>query len=773
MWYLLRVLCSVVLVNVFTTFGFAGIGKWKTYTAKREIRDLTYDRDSKTIWAATAGGMFSYRLSDETFQEFTTSEGLRTIDLTAITVDDRGAIWVGSSNGFLHVYFPSSQTWQYISDIFLFNAPQKRINALQVVGDTLFILSDIGVSVVSISKMEFGDTYTRFGLGSNQIVGNVTALQIFNGKLWLATHKGIASTSMTNANPSTPGSWQIYTTTQGVASNTTFGFAVAHDSLFAATSAGLSVFNGNTWSTVLGTSGLNIINVAAIAPPCLTCPLLYFITSTDLWAYSSDGSVSKTASGFPSGLTSILDDTILATQSNGLLIKHNAVWLPKSPPGPSSNKFVGLAVDERGIVWSGTGTRFGEGFMSFDGSQWKSYTAEQDSRLGDNNYYKVSIGRNNIKWVSNWGSGVALVDDQGIVRKVLNTTNGIPPTIDPSYIVVGGVATDQDGVAWITNRTGRADTALVKFHPDSSLSYVVGFQTRNPSNVFTDVVIDLNGTKWFSNYSRFEVVEPQGCYYYNEKITLPGTSNGWGKLTSADGLPTNRVFSVAAEQDGALWFGSDQGITIIFDPMNPLTHLAVYHPLRDQIIQAIVVDPINNKWIATKQGVFVLSPDGTSILDRYTVENTDGKLLDNDVASIAIDGRTGTIYLGTEKGLSSFSTTTAVTPKRSFDEISFTPNPFCLPPVEPCHCPWNPPPRKRTNCPCQVLISGLVKNSTLKILSIDGSLVKSFRTAGSGEECWDGTDTNGDFVATGIYLVVAYSEEGNQVTTGKLAVIKR
>ena len=410
-WYLLRLWWLVVLVSVYTTLGFAGVGKWKTYTAKGEIRDLTYDKDSKTIWAATAGGMFSYRLSDETFQEFTTSEGLRTIDLTAIAIDGRGAIWVGTSNGFLHVYFPSSQTWQYISDIFLFNAPQKRINALQVVGDTLFILSDIGVSVVSISRMEFGDTYARFGLGSGQIIGNVAALQIFNDKLWLATLNGIASISTTNANPSAPGSWQIYTTAQGVASNAISGFAISNGSLFAATSAGLSVFNGNSWSTVLGTSGLNIINVTTAAQTCPTCPLLYFITSTDLWTYMSGGGVSKAASGFPSNLTNILADTILATQSNGLLIKHNTAWLPKSPPGPPSNKFVGLAVDERGILWAGTGTRFGEGFMSFDGLQWKSYTAELDFRLGDNNYYKVSIGRNNTKWISNWGQGIALVDD--------------------------------------------------------------------------------------------------------------------------------------------------------------------------------------------------------------------------------------------------------------------------------------------------------------------------------------------------------------------------
>jgi hypothetical protein len=208
------------------------------------------------------------------------------------------------------------------------------------------------------------------------------------------------------------------------------------------------------------------------------------------------------------------------------------------------------------------------------------------------------------------------------------------------------------------------------------------------------------------------------------------------------------------DESGELWAGTDQGITIIFDPTNPQSHIAAYHPLPDQVIQAIVVDPLNNKWVATKQGVFVLSSDGTAVLERYTVENTDGKLLDNDVASLAIDQRTGTMYFGTEKGLSSLHTA-GIQPNRSFDGLVFAPNPFYIP------------------SSTALTVDGLVQNSTLKVLSIDGSLIREIRTPGGRIGFWDGRDERGQLAGTGIYLVVAYSEDGTKVATGKVAVVRR
>ena len=394
--------------------------------------------------------------------------------------------------------------------------------------------------------------------------------------------------------------------------------------------------------------------------------------------------------------------------------------------------------------------------MSFDGTTWKSYTSATDSRLASGNFYRVNIGNNNAKWVSSWGDGVALLDDAGTVKKVFNTTNGLSPSIDPTFVVVGGVATDQYGTAWIANRTPRPDTTLVTLASDSSLGYTLGINTRaSPVTALTDVVIDQYSTKWFANFSRYEGVLPYALWFYNERYVLPNTSGGWGKITTADGLTTNKVYSLAAGRDGEMWIGSDQGVSIIFDPSNPYD-IAQYHPpqVQDQIIQCIAVDPLNNKWLGTKQGVFVLSPDGTTLLNRYTVLNTEGKLLDDDIASMAIDGRTGTMYIGTEKGLSTLQTP-ALEPQRSFGDLIFYPNPMLIP------------------SPSALTIDGLIQNSLIKIITVEGSLVAEFRSPGGRVAYWDGRMTNGEYAGTGIYLVVAYSEDGTKVAKGKVAVIRK
>lgn len=529
---------------------------------KRDVRDLALGSDS-TLWVATSGGLFSFHFAESMYQQFTTSEGLRSVDLSAVTVDNEGTVWIGATNGFLHRYNPATRTWQYITDISGRRDPQKRINRLRVRGDTLIILSDIGASFFSISRMEFGDTYMQYGSGSSMIDGDVTDFEMFDGRMWISTRTGIASTATTNPNPAVPESWQVYTLIQGLPSISVTGLAILDTALYASTAAGLAIFSGSSssWSTVAGTAGLNILDISDELSQAAGCGrVLEFITRFDslqilrrseLWSYATTGSVTRLSAAFPSFLSAISHEGILGSQASGAIV-YNAcpndtmsevgIVSVLVPPGPLSNKFIGIATDKRGVVWSATGAANGEGFMSFDGATWRQYTVSLDPRLSSNDFYKVSIGANDSKWISNFGYGAALLDDRGELQRMLNATNGLLPTVDPGFVVIGGVATDRNGVAWITDRTPPGDTSIVLFKPDSSFDYVVGCgpgcSTRRPSAILSDVVIDEYGTKWFPNFSRFEPFVPDrfsGFLYYNENVALPGTSGGWGRLTTKIG----------------------------------------------------------------------------------------------------------------------------------------------------------------------------------------------------------------------------------------------
>jgi hypothetical protein len=112
------------------------------------------------------------------------------------------------------------------------------------------------------------------------------------------------------------------------------------------------------------------------------------------------------------------------------------------------------------------------------------------------------------------------------------------------------------------------------------------------------------------------------------------------------------------------------------------------------------------------------------------------------------------VYFGTEKGLSSLQIE-AVSPRQTYSTLEVGPNPFILPNSD------------------QLMIRNLVANSTVKILTITGKLISQFKAQGGGRAFWDGKDSQGKLVSSGVYVIVAFSENGNQVITGKVAIVRR
>jgi hypothetical protein len=69
------------------------LGRWKNFTDMKVVRGVAATTDS--VWAATAGGLFLYVPSSNRFVKFTNSDGLSSNDLTAVTLDGSGRVWVG------------------------------------------------------------------------------------------------------------------------------------------------------------------------------------------------------------------------------------------------------------------------------------------------------------------------------------------------------------------------------------------------------------------------------------------------------------------------------------------------------------------------------------------------------------------------------------------------------------------------------------------------------------------------------------------------------
>ena len=108
----------------------------------------------------------------------------------------------------------------------------------------------------------------------------------------------------------------------------------------------------------------------------------------------------------------------------------------------------------------------------------------------------------------------------------------------------------------------------------------------------------------------------------------------------------------------------------------------------------------------------------------------------------------------TDKGLCSFvSDATAPEEELEKDNIEIFPNP-----VDP---DYNGP----------IIIRGLVENCEVKITSPTGQLIIKGVSNG-GTFTWNGRNTHGDRVASGIYNVIANTEDGKKAVIRKIAFIR-
>jgi ligand-binding sensor domain-containing protein len=724
----------------------------------KSVRAIT--RQGDILWAATGGGAFSFDPTTMRFQKYTVSDGLSSNDLTAVEADGRGSVWFGASDGSLSVF---DGTWRRILDIAVSGRIQKSIRKFFPRNDSLFIASDFGISVYLISRGEFGDTYANFGFPTQAVVNSIL---IDNNRIWAATNQGVATALLSSLNLTSPTSWTTYGQGQGLPASNATSVSLFYDTLVVGTVAGASYFSNGSFLPISAFSTKQIQDVQQRGN------LLYF-----LWNSGSaftvetlaqlNGSSQVIASNPTSQSSSLLiapnPPKLWASTARGIGEWDGTTWNYILPNGPQSNFFVGIAVDQSGVLWAGSGIDGrGQGFTRYDPSkaendQWKNFTVSDYPILRSNDYYKVSVAPDNSVWVSSWGFGVVQVRGDSIIRRIdANSTPSLAASVpvDPNagpFVVVGGVASDPEGKLWFANLTPINGNLLARLTSDSTFSYF-----RNPASegYFLSLVIDHEGTKWLAN-SEPTKKNAKGLFFLNENKIVSGTdAAGWGFLSVADGLPNGVVMSLAVDQDGDVWVGTDLGVMIVTDPRFPKLRRSSSFPLREQSIQSIAVDGMNNKWVGTREGVFVVNSDGTQLIEQYTVLSTNGKLVSNDVRSIAIDQRRGIVYFGTEKGLSSLNIA-AVQPAEAYSSLEVAPNPYTVPGDG------------------QVVIRNLVANSTVKILTTNGLLVSQFKAQGAGRAFWDGKDDKGQYVSTGIYFIVAFSDNGNQTVTGKIAVVRR
>lgn len=723
---------------------------WKNYTALKNVQDVAISGNQ--IWSAATGGAFQFTPESNTFITLHKSEGLKGNSLTSVIEDNSGRIWFGSAEGIIDIYNEDTGSLEVILDIFNSNQINKRINDFSITGDTIIVASDFGVSLINSGSLLFFDTFFKFGTFASNTKVNCA---VKNSLFYVCTDQGVAIQKPGATNLSAPESWNVYSSSNGLPSNKTFKPGLFQGNLIVSTDKGFSKFENNIWNnfiTELANININDFQISGDSIIILAQKNIYLYYNQTLSVlYNSAVSISKIEFGKNLGY-------VCASTNGTLFLNTLMIGDFVSPNAPPANQFPSMSVDDNSKLWSASGKDVtGIGYYTYENENWNYFNASNTPELPTNAVYHAFTS-GTTAYLGGWGYGFLEVN--GDNKKLFNRANtgmqGIPS--NPDFVVVTGFGKDSRNNLWALNYWAVDRNTLSMRTPDSVWYHftIPAAQGRTLLGI-ENLAIDPYDTKWYSctdgSNSRF------GVFYFNENKTYEDPADDRSDfLTTSDGLNQNDIRDVVVDRRGDVWVGTSLGVNIITNtsaiPTSGSSALRISNVfvLRQQSINAIAVDPLNQKWIGTNEGLLLVNSDGSRLITSFTAQNS--ALLSNIIRSIAIDENKGIVYVGTDEGLTSFETP-YIKPLESFNELFVYPNPYKI--------------KSGNNL---LTIDGLIRDTEIKILTIDGILVSQFFSPGGRTAYWDGKNKNGELVNTGVYIIVAFNADGNEVVTGKVAVLR-
>ncbi len=726
---------GLILGLVFAPLAFAQTGSWTTFTNKSSIRDMVFAQEK--VWCATNGGIVAFEQNGKEVKTLTNTEGLSFNSVVHLAKDRTGNIWFGLANGIINVFNPNDGSLRIIDDF-----ARNEIRSIVPAGDSVFIGLNIGVSLFLLDRMEVKETYKN--LGSFPIEIPVNAVAVDFPTIWVGTNQGIAAADLRQSNLKAPQSWQNFTLKNGLPSLAVNSIFAKNGIVLAGTDLGVVRFENDHW--VPSGSGLGQQKIVQ-----------FFDSNKKIFALSENSVYQldkqtwqwhRVVQGFQKGLSITVqpeNQFWVGTDGQGVFLYDAEADSSRKliPNGPGGNNFKGMAIDQDNNLWVGSANIYGWGFAKFDGTTWTVFNKAKNG-LPSNNVDCVAVDHANNVWVGTWGGGVYVVRPDGTIG-FYNAKNGYFSGIqnDLSYAVITDIQVDAAGNVWFLNYYAYNKKVLVAVTPDSQWVYFNLDELGLPSDKVNTLLIDHRGWKWIGT-------ENNGIAVFNDNGTPLNKADDqkMGTLTTADGLESNSIAAIGEDDFGAIWIGTKEGVDFYLDGQ-----VQPRYGLISTDITCMTIDPRNNKWIGTSAGMSVLDPDGYR-WTHYTTDNS--PIASNSVQSVVFNRNTGEVFIGTTRGLSRFQTP-YIQPKNDLSGLRAYPNPFIL-----------------SGSGGHVVIDGLAGGSSVTIYTEAGRKIRYFprESVLGARVSWNGMADDGTLVPSGIYLVVAATEDGTSKST-KLAVIRK
>ncbi len=716
---------------------------------------------NQTVIAAAENALFLYDPIQNSTETITTVDGLSGDNFSAIAVYNDKII-AGFENGMVAKIDINSKKIALDNSIernTTISADEKQINQILIDENVAYLATGFGIIELNPTTMEFGDTY-YFGVSASKI--RVNQVAFFDDHIYAATSKGIYRTLLNNPNKLEFSSWEFH------ASGNWISLWTQENMLYAAKDEGsaVSFFQlGDSVEQKARFSG----KARHIAPHkdgvILTLTGVYSLDKSFAVQEAITTIDDVNRNTFQFGL--VANDEIYVGTSSVGLIRYAATGDDKyvSPKGPLRNSIFDIETLANEIwIAHGDYSLFYNpyplekyGLSHFSEIGWENISSE--SLFSAESVVRVVPHPTEIGtlFACSFHGGMVYLKDN-VPQELWNAENSGLESLSflgPNYVSirVRDALVDDSGNLWSL-------TAFVQN----------GLKKRSPSGQWTsydlsEVVLDYAAE---SGYSNMELYDDKIIFFGGLNSALIGVDISQSppqmkRLIGGEfGLPSDDIRSVRLDKDNRLWVGTREGIAVLYAPnrfFEPETQLRsivvedggnLRELLSGQLITDIEIDGNNQKWVSTAtSGVFLLSPDGTEILQHFTKENS--PLPTSSVKTIGIDNATGKVYLGTLNGMVVFQGD-AYAESEELLEINVFPNPV------------------RPNFTGNLVIRGLQQDSRVKITDIAGNLVYDTTSEG-GSISWNLRSFSGQRVRSGVYLIFASSKDGLDSAVKKVMIV--
>ncbi|MDT0630742.1 two-component regulator propeller domain-containing protein [Rubrivirga sp. S365] len=741
---------------------------WRAYPAFNEVTAVASAPDG--VWAGTSAGVFFYGVPDGEIATYTPVGALRGGPLGALAYDaGRGALWVGYEDGLLERL--DAETGDVASFFDLTRADQyaaRGVRQIRVAGDVLYLATDFGVVVFDAAAGRVLSTYDRIGtLGAGTPVNDVVEAPRPDGGpgLWVAAEGGAFYADRTGPNLQAPGAWARADGFEGEALSLALldgalyaggGPAGARD-LYRATASGpweRLLFVDNPVGDLAADGG----RLLAVSPA-----FLYVVQPglpTRRYAAPEVTALRAVAVGPEGGAWA--GDAALGlfrvplAEGDGIVAYEPQRVLP---PGPFTNNITGIDVGRGGVLWASTARLAAANTAAvsrLEGGVWTDYlTRDPALDIARTDFRAASVGPDGAFYAGAEGDGLTVFTEDGVPTTYREGNSSLlAATGAPGYLVVPDVAFEGDR-RWVLNQfTPRPLHLFAADGAWAGLPYPAGI----PSSAFpVRLAVDQSGYKWLALGGSGLAVWDTGA-----DPADPRDDRAVRYTPATSDLPAPTVTDVAVDGRGRVWVGTERGVATVAFPDaafggDPgLSRLVIADGadffLRDVAVNDLEVDPSGRVWIATTSGAFLVNEAGNDVAREVTAAAS--PLPSDDVLAIAVDPRSGRVFMTTAEGLFSVAGD-ATLPVPNSDGLRASPNPF-----------------RPAQSADGVLVTGLAgATSDVRVMTVAGDVVWAGEVSG-GAFRWDGRDQRtGRPAPSGVYLVAAAAEDGETVY-GKVAVIR-